>query len=282
MATSALNTSKTPGIIFAEISMMNATFKGVHFLVEGADDSMFWRPRVSASTVSIVNCEGKLNLLGATVQIQHAGLKSVAGVYDPDFERLLGVTHHPDVLTPTDHNDLELTLIASDALNRLLHEFGDPDLINDFERSQGLTVVEHLEFTSRQFGQLRYLNCILDLRVDFDRLSPFRFVSADTWLLDRAALVSEYANLCGLNVENVESLIDSKCTQAQRWCLSQGHDTVRILARGLRRRIGRKQIGEQDVVRVLRIAFSFELLQQSSMFRSLCEIQKALPSRLFT
>lgn len=282
MATSALNTGKTPGIILAEIRMMSATFKGIHFLVEGDDDSKFWKPRVSSSSVSIVNCEGKSNLLGASALIQRAGLTSIAGVYDPDFERLFGVTHHPTILTPTDHNDLELTLIASEALTTLLHEFGDLDQIEDFERTHGLTVAKHLELTSRQFGQLRYLSGVLGHRVDFDRLSPYRFVSPDTWELDRAALVSEYALLSSLSVGQLEVLIQSTCPQASNWCLSQGHDTVRILAQGLRRRIGRKQMNEQDVARVLRIAFSLEMLQQSVMYRSLCTIQASLPAPLFS
>jgi hypothetical protein len=145
-----------------------------------------------------------------------------------------------------------------------------------------MTVAEHLESTSREFGQLRYLNCVFNHCVDFGRLSPFRFVSADTWLLNRAALVDEYAELCGLSVADVESLILSNCTKPQSWCLSQGHDTVRILAQGLRNRIGRKQLHEQDVARILRIAFSIELLQQSVMYKSLCAIQERLPARLFT
>ena len=102
MATTTLTTSKTPGIIVSEIRMMSATFKGVHFLVEGDDDSRFWRPRVASGSVTIVNCEGKPNLLGASTIIQRLGLSSIAGVYDPDFEKLFGVTHHPNILTPTD------------------------------------------------------------------------------------------------------------------------------------------------------------------------------------
>lgn len=260
---------------------MSASFKGIHFLVEGDDDSKFWKPRVSSSSVTIVNCEGKPNLLGASAIIQRIGLSSVAGVYDPDFERLFGVTHHPNILTPTDHNDLELTLIASDALNSLLHEFGDADQIADFERIQGVTIAQHLEATSRQFGQLRYLSGTLGHRVDFDRLSPYRFVSPDTWLLDRDALLAEYAILAGLTVAAVDALVQSGCPQAPSWWLSQGHDTCRVLAQGLRRRIGKKQLSDQDIAKVLRIAFSLELLQQSVMYRSLRSFEARLPVPLF-
>jgi hypothetical protein len=282
MATTALTASKTPGIIVAEIRMMSASFSGVHFLVEGDDDSKFWKPRVSSASVTIVNCEGKPNLLGASDLVQRLGISAVAGVYDPDFERLFGITHYPNILAPTDQNDLELTLITSDALNALLHEFGDPGQIADFEKTQGVSVVHHLELTSRQFGQLRYLSSSLRHQVDFDRLSPYRFVSAETWTLDRPALISEYALLSGITAADVENLLQTNCPQAPNWRLSQGHDTVRILAQGLRRRIGRKQMSEQDVARVLRIAFSLELLQQSVMYRSLRSLEATLPASLFS
>jgi len=281
MTTTTLTASKTPGIIVAEIRMMSAPFKGVHLLVEGDDDSRFWKVRVASGSVTIVNCEGKPNLLGASALVQRLGLSSVAGIYDPDFERFFGVTHHPNILVPTDCNDLELTLIASQALDTLLHEYGDPGLIADFEQSHGTTVAKHLEITSRQFGQLRYLSGALGHQVDFDRLSPYRFMNQSSWTLDRTSLIAAYANLAGINPPKVDVLILEHCPVAADWCLSQGHDTVRVLAQGLRRRIGRKQMSEQDVARVLRIAFSLELLQQSVMYQSLRSFESKLPAPIF-
>lgn len=282
MATAALTSSKTPGIIVTEIRMMSVAFKGVHLLVEGDDDSKFWKQRVCATNVTIVNCEGKTNLLGASALVQRQGISSVAGVYDPDFERLFGVTHHPNLLAPTDHNDLELTLIASNALSVFIHEYADPNQVRDFEESTGATVSQHLEQTSRQFGQLRYISQALGHKVDFDRLSPYRFVSVDTWQLDRNALVAEYSNLAGISASDTESLITSHCPDAGSWGLSQGHDTVKLLALGLRKRIAKKQISEQDVSRVLRVAYSLELLQDSLMYKSLRSFEVRLPTPIFS
>lgn len=282
MSNCILTASKTPGIIVAEIRMMSASFKGIHFLVEGADDSKFWKPRVSANSVALVNCEGKPNLLGASDIVQRNAIASVIGVYDPDFDRLCGISHYPNMLTPTDHNDLELTLIASEALDMIIHEFGDPVQIADFECSQGITVAQHLEKTSGQFGQLRYLNEILRHKVDFERLSPYRFVSLDSWMLDRPALISEYARLAGLVPADIEGLLESNSPKVVNcWCLCQGHDTVKILAQGLRRRIGKKQISEQDVARVLRVAYSLDFLKQTEMYRALLSLESKLSEPLF-
>ena len=277
----ALTASKTPAIIVAEILMMSASFKGVHFLVEGNDDSKFWKRHILSDSVTIVNCEGKPNLVGACDVVETRGLSTVVGVYDPDFERLLGITFHPNILTPTDQNDLELTLIASDALSILLLEYADPSQIADFEKSQNLTLVKHLEATSRGFGQLRYLSGKLGHQVDFERLSPYRFVSVDTWLLDKGALITEYATLCGLSVFEVDLLVQLHCPPSSNWSLSQGHDTVKVLAQGLRRRIGRNQMDEKVVAKVLRIAFSRESLRQSNMYKFLFEFAGRLSAPIF-
>lgn len=281
MAITSLTSSKTPGIIVAEIQMMSTSFKGVHFLVEGDDDSKFWKLRVSPNTVTIVNCEGKPNLLGASTLIQRAGINSVIGIYDPDFERLYGVTHHSHFLATTDHNDLELTMVASKALDVLLHEYGDSIQIIDFEKTHNTNIASYLEKVSRQFGQLRFLSTTLGHQVDFDRLSPYRFLCQETWVLDRQSLLSEYANLAGIAITEIDPLIEQHCPAVQSWLLSQGHDTMKALAQGLRRRIGRKQMNEHDVARILRIAFSAELLQQSAMYQTLHSFESRLSAAIF-
>ena len=281
MATDAINESKTSGIIVAEILMMNATFAGVHFLVEGESDSKFWKRRLSKTSVSIVNCEGKLNLINSSAEIQAQNISAVVGVYDPDFERLQGITHHPEILTPTDKNDLELTMIASEALEALLHEYGDTEKIATFEATNSITIELYLEKISRQFGKLRYINGILNHHVNFDQLTPFRFVSENTWELDSIALINEYARLSGHTILEVENFVNFHCPDTPIWHLSQGHDTLKILAIGLRNCIGRKQINEKDISRILRIAFSFDLFQKTSMHETLRSFESKLHVPLF-
>lgn len=120
----AFKTGKTPGIILAEIRMLSSAFKGCFFLVEGQDDLKFWLRYLSRVTAMIVDCQGKPNLLGAVDRIITANFPPFTGVYDTDFDRLNGKRHHPTVLATTDQNDLELSLVASEALDEFLREFG--------------------------------------------------------------------------------------------------------------------------------------------------------------
>jgi len=281
VAKNPLTSSKTPGIIVSEIRLMLPTSKKVHFLVEGEEDSRFWKPRVSNSAVSIVNCEGKPNLFGATDLLMQSELKCISGIYDPDFDRLMGVEFRRSILAQTDANDLELTLMLSDALSLVLSELADEALLSDFENASGSTVIDHLERVSRHFGELRFLNRILDHRVDFDKLSPYRFVSNEQWELDLTGLRSEYAALSGVPIEVLPTLISSHCPQGVAWQLSQGHDTLRILACGLRQRIGKRQIKEKDLLGYLRVGYSLELLKASRMYGELTVLEQNLPAPIF-
>lgn len=279
MANNMLKGSKTPAIIVTEIKMMSSTFKGVHFLVEGDGDSKFWKTRLTKHYTSIVSCEGKQNLLGASQLISRQGLAFVVGVYDADFEHLFGVVHNPHLLTPTDENDLEVTLLASEALDVVLHEYADESLLNFFESNHRISVVDHLEAMSGEFGKLRLLSNLLGQNVDFGRLSPYRFFSSVDWTLNVGELHSEYARLAGVSVKQLHRDLTASIPDAKRWGLCHGHDTVRILAHGLRSVIGKRQISEQDLAKILRIAYSFKMLEKSRMYSALkiLEAKMAVP-----
>lgn len=278
----ALTSSKTPAIILNEIKMMSSTFNGVHFLVEGDDDSRFWKPRIAKQKTSIVNCEGRPNLLGASQLILRQGIGCAAGVYDSDFDQHFGIIHCPDILAATDENDLEVTLLASEALSAILHEYADESLIRTFEVDRGMSAVSYLERVSQEFGKLRLLNKQLNHNVDFDRLSPYRFVSPEDWSLDLVGLHAEYTRLAGISAAQLQSDMAAKIPTTKSWGLCQGHDSVRILAQGLRKRIGKKQISEQDLAKILRIAYSVEQFQRSQMYQTLRTLEAKLPVAIFT
>lgn len=261
--------------------MMSSSFKGVHFLVEGVNDTQFWKSRVIRSKVSFVDCEGKANLIGAAALSLNLKFQNVIGIYDADLDRHFGLTHSPQILAVTDENDLETTLLASLALDSLLNEFADEVRIEQFRVSTGLSVAKHIQGVSSHFGRLRYLNQVHAYGVDFDRLSPYRFVSIADWELDVNALNSEYISLAGITSVELSNALSAVCPAPIQWNLSQGHDSIRIVAQGLKGVIGQKQISEQDLGRILRIGFSREILQASAMYRSLKLIGQTMSVDIF-
>jgi hypothetical protein len=285
MTTAAFNNSKTPGIIVSEIRMMRSAFSGVHFLAEGEDDIRFWKHHLKLQNVNLVDCGGKHNLIGAAHLINNAGnsaLPAATGVYDPDFERLHGTAPHlPAMLVQTDANDLETTLLQSDALHRVLTEYADPARLKSFENRSGISVAMHIEQSSREFGRLRFLNELIGYGVNFKHLSPYRFVSDHDWSLNLPELKAEFAQLAAISLPQLEAELLAHCPPAAPWAYSQGHDAVRILAQGLRRCIGHHPMDEKNVTRLLRLCYTDTMLRQTTMHASLCAIQAGLPLPLF-
>jgi hypothetical protein len=276
-----LTTSKNPAVLFSEIAMMSSVFKGVFFLVEGDDDSRFWKAKLAKDSTSIVICEGKKNLLGVSCTARNSGIYRLIGVYDSDFEHLFGVIHFPDILARTDENDLETTLLASQALRFFLSEYADESLLAVFESSNGISAMNHLESMSHEFGKLRFINHKLNHDVSFDRLSPYRFISTETWTLDLASLHAEYISLAGITEIQFQEAIAQMIPETNTWGLCHGHDSMRVLAIGLRKVIGKQQLSEKDIGRALRLAFSIAMLEKTQMYKTLVDLGNVFASQIF-
>ncbi|RYX94006.1 MAG: hypothetical protein EOO28_16615 [Comamonadaceae bacterium] len=268
--------SKTPGIILAEIAMIRSAFSGSFLLVEGDTDSRFWNAHVSHQDVCIVNCEGKPNLVAAAQSAEAAGHTDIIGVYDPDFDKLTGVVHCPNRLVATDHNDLDITLLTSPSSVKVLREYADAAKVAAFEAGTQLNVFDHVEKLSREFGRLRFLNEVNGYGVDFDKLSPHRFWAGPGWQIDVAALHQEFSGLANLPPADLQQLLAGQVVGEERWNLSQGHDAMRILAHGLKHHIGKKQLSEEDLGRVMRIGFDADCLRRTRMLAELRGLQESL------
>ena len=129
---------------------------------------------------------------GAAANATAAGKRYILGVYDARFDRLQGIRHHPQLLAITDQNDLDVTLLNSACLDRVIAEFGDQEKVHAFVARKGITIREHIQVLAHPFGCLRYLNQVLNHGVDFDELSPYRFLPSTSWELDHGGPASGF------------------------------------------------------------------------------------------
>lgn len=281
MMPNSLSSSKTPAIIVNEIKMLNTTFKGVHFLVEGEADVQFWKIRVSKNSVSIIDCQGKLKLLGATQLLLQQKINRFVGVYDADFDRLHNIVHHPEKLTPTDHNDLETTLLASPALDMLLHEHANEALLQHFQKTQGLSVLQHIQKLASEFGKLRFLSQQCKHQVNFNELNPYQFVDKAMWSLNLVNLHKVYAEKAQIQQGNIQPLIQQHLPNPIEWGLCQGHDAMCILAQGLKQAIGKTHKSETEWLKILRGAYDNSYLQNTLMYKNLKNLENDLKTPVF-
>lgn len=283
-----LANSKTPAILRSEIILKSSGFDGIFLAVEGDFDSRFWSTRINSNFARIVHCGGKPNLLGLLELYVDHGYKGLAAIADADFDRLFGKIDSHWCLSYTDHSDLESTLIISNALPRILSEYADKLKIDWFEESSGKRIQDHLRLLASFFGTLRFVNEAKNYRVDFDKLSPYKYISGTSWALDEVALVQDFLSLAGITSEQL--LLDQNKLHAncilEPWSLVQGHDCLRILAIGLTPSIigltGQKSVNQAELQKAFRLTFDADDLTRTTMYRDLVNVQVKHGARLFS
>jgi len=117
---------------------------GSFLILEGEDDHRFWRPRVTPRECELIIGDGKPNVEGAILRLDTRNFSGALGLVDDDFDRLQDRASPSPNLLATDAHDLECLLLRSEALERVLAEYGDPGKIRGFEDTHGGTVRDAL------------------------------------------------------------------------------------------------------------------------------------------
>lgn len=250
----------SPGELEAQVRMLRTTHNRAVLLVEGPDDSRFWRMWVTEGSCEVLICGGKSNALGALARVEASGLTGVVAVVDDDCDSLLGRAPESVNACVTHARDLECMLLQTGALGRVLVEYGDPARIQRFEREHG-PVVEALLTRALPFGRLRWLARRESLPVDFKRLHPRQFTEASGWRFDPVALHAVVVQQG--HAPDLPALEDAlrSLGEAEPWKVAHGHDTVRLLSIGLHRALGDREPGEEVLARALRLAVDHAELQ---------------------
>lgn len=272
-------TNKTPGIVVAEIEMLRAAEQTTGFIVEGHDDSRFWKARTVPQKVTVVDCEGKTNLIEVARHASEAGKNYVVGVYDADFDYLENVRYYPERLAITDENDLEITLLRSPCLGRFLDHFAETDKVKAFESSIRSTVCEHIASIARKFGELRFINHQNRLGINFDFLSPYRFVSVESWSLNLGELHQQFLQLAGWTQDDLDPHLFG-LARFGNWTLSQGHDCIKILTQGMKNVLAKRQSTDGEITRMLALAFEDAHLAATRMYIDLNRMESELGVKL--
>ncbi len=269
----SFSSSKTPGTLTAEIEMLKTTHRGGFLVVEGDDDSIFWRPRTHKELCEIIIAGGKPNVIGVAAELDRKSDNSTIGCYDADFEIISGKPVPSPRLARTDIHDLELMLLTSGLLDRVLIEICDYNKVKAYERATGLDITSHTLKKSVEFGLLRYINEALGLNVSFDSFSPYKYIDHTAWSLDIDKLRDDFCTASGLSRQQLQGHLDSTVPHPDPLHLSQGHDTLKILAIGLKSVLGgNKSYSDKEIASRLRIALDDALLHGTGMYAELKRI----------
>jgi len=185
-----------------DVRMRRQLFKGTMLLVEGSVDARFMRRFIDERNCMAVVAQGRDNAIEALKILTDAGVPGVLALIDADFDRVLGEVSGGPNLLHYDYRDLEIMLLVSPALEKLLGEYGSEEKIREFETLEGVDTRRALLLRAQEIGLLRLMSVRDTLSLRFDGLS-FGFVNSRTLELDVTELlvaVKNNSNMHGLDI----------------------------------------------------------------------------------
>jgi hypothetical protein len=264
---SAMITRNT-GDVLSEMKMTRTAFTGALLVVEGRSDAGFFYKRVAAGPKQIIIAGSKSTVIGAIQAAQAAGLIGAVGVVDDDYDSLCGVPHPSPNIVRTETRDLESLLIASPALDALLHEVADAGKVQTVEQIDNCPIRQGISNRTMIFGKLRLLNRQHGWGINFDHFKPWRFGNKSNWQIDEAAVITLACAQTGKTDTAMNALI-AGITVANPYVLLHGRDTLAVLQIGLSKRIGTESFSVPNLCRMLRLAFNDQMAANCQVFKDL-------------
>lgn len=268
-----------PCDIATTVRMMRTLHRGAIVIVEGSTDMRVYNRFADERSCKLVEGAGKANTIGAIENLDDSGVAGVVGIVDSDFWRLDGLSPTtPNILT-TDTHDLDTMLLASEALDRVLAEFGSAARIRRLRKP----VRELLLEVALPLGYFRWLSSPSkeNLWLKFKGLCFTQFVDAATLTMDSDRLILHVLTNSkpqghdhGRIKRKMQSLYDRT---HDPWHVCSGHDLIEILAIGLNSAFGNhrgERVAADDVGALLRLAYQMQDFLHSSLCKAMKEWER--------
>ena len=255
-----------------QISMERTVFDGTFLLVEGVTDERLFEKFVDKEHVQIIEAHSKDNVRHAVKDMKSSRKdERVIGIIDADLDRLLGRRVKPP-LFHTDCRDMEMMVIRSNALDDVLDEYCERELLMKFTESVG-PVREALLSASYPIGLLMFISQTEGLNLSFKDLEFERFVNSRTLSLNVESMVDAVIFNSKNCLMGKKALISRLHREAENlddeWDAARGHDTVDILLLALKRNFGSfnsRNLNEGELGGALRLAFSDACFRSTELF----------------
>ncbi|OQX06314.1 MAG: hypothetical protein BWK73_31190 [Thiothrix lacustris] len=267
-----IKSARKPGVIVSEIELLKETHDGGFLLVEGDSDSKFWKHHVDKKRCNIRIAGNKPSVLGAAKKLDEKQDLSSMGIVDADFDRVNEIDYGIGRVVMTDHHDLEMLLVKSRALERVLCGFVNEDALSGFENKQKDSILDYVLSISLIWGRLRYLHVIEQYSFEFD-FSPYKYIPKNSSL--QVNVDNLYSDFCIKSTIPL-SVLHEKLLVVPTEPLEdmiQGHDLLEVLFIVLREIGCEKTIKKgNDLSPLLHLAFHSDDLCKTTMFQSLKQL----------
>ncbi len=234
---------RPPEVLLAEVKLTRARGAGkedaTFLFLEGPRDIRVLE-KFTDSGCKIVAANGK-QIAKRTIRLANeSGLRGVAALIDRDFDGLLDKASEEPGLFYTDEVDMEMTIVCSNALHRLVIEHLGLEGEADVCAKAGATSFRCLLFVSAaKIGLLHFLNQKNAWNLRLRSLDVYEFVRPSDLEVDWGRMIELAASASGATqvdpatvAREYEEHVDSCTEEPRQYC--RGHDVSALLALGLR------------------------------------------------
>lgn len=260
-----------------QISMERSVYDGTFLVVEGVTDERLFEKFIVKNRVRIIEAHSKDNVRHAVGDMfTRRGDKRVIGIVDPDLDRLRGRRARAP-LFHTDCRDMEMMIIRSNALEDVLDEYCDRELLAKFTETVG-PVRDALVSASYPVGLLMFISQSEGLNLSFKDLNFQQFINTRTLSLNAGSMVDAVifnSKKCRMGRKELLRRLDREAEGLEdQWDAARGHDTVNILLIALRGNFGSynsRGLNEGELGGALRLAFSDQCFVKTDLYRDTSE-----------
>ncbi len=211
--------------------------------IEGESDEKFWQSRIVEKKCCIVflvsftennkRQTGKTAVIKNIRSLNNSTIGGFLGIIDNDFDALLCLPRENNTCV-TDTHDLETLLLRSPTVfNKMLAEFGDSQLIANFEKKTQQSIQDYLIELARPFAEIEWLKQHLQPILETKGLHKNNTIlHPDTWCLSQTNLHA-MVKARGMDIDSAPSqqlLIE--IAHIDPWLLCNGHNMIDILSIG--------------------------------------------------
>ena len=263
----------TSSDIANNISMLRSSHKGPIIVVEGVTDGRLYGKFIDKYDVKIVTAFSKDNVRRSVSEVWgRRGDMKVIGIVDADLDRLCGKTCSPPLFF-SDKRDLESMILSTGALEDVLTEYADPELLERFEESHG-KVRDVLAGSACPVGLLMFISAKERIGLSFKSIDHSAFIDRRTLAVNITEMIDEVFSQSlnkGVGKKELADMIAEKgSTLDDPWNAVRGHDAVSVLAIGLSETFGSYNsagIKEGQVSGALRLAFGVDYFVNTDLYR---------------
>ena len=271
--------------------MTRTGFPGAILVIEGNNDSKFYKKFVDENSCHIVVAHGKENALSSIEIINSNNMKGVLAIVDCDFWRIEGMPDIPGNVYVTDTHDSEGMIFCSDAFDRIVEEYCSENKISKYENLRDFIYEQ-----SRPIGFLRLSShknqlCLVFKDLDYKKVTDKNTISVNIDTLIRHIVHLTNENLKRKSIkqkllsdatilENYQNtFVTGQDYDSKELCC--GHDIIGLFSIGLRNIFAslKAAIANKDNIgKIFRLSYDFNDFKATILAESITSWEELNPS----